>query len=83
MNSSGGLWMEKKLEFHVENYTQSNDPDVVTYLKSTTAVRQPVHNITVKQINMHIIAPLNRLQLPVAGTSDGYANTRMAALLTN
>lgn len=61
------------------------DPNLfgATHLKSTIIVRQQVHSIITKPINVQIIAPFNRLQLFVAGTSDGYANTNSAELLNN
>lgn len=55
----------------------------VTHLKSNIMVRQLVYSMIAKQMNIQIVAPFNRLQLPVAGTSDGYANTNSAELLTN
>lgn len=61
----------------IEPITNNN----VTHLKSTIMVRQLVHSIITKQIDIQIIVPFNRL--PVAGTSDGYANTNSAELLTN
>ena len=54
-----------------------------TYLKVMTAERQPAHRTIAKQINKLTIVAFNRLQLPVAGTSDGNVNTNKAALVTN
>lgn len=52
-------------------------------MKVMTAERQPAHRTIVKQINKLTIVAFNRLQLPVAGTSDGNVNTNKAALVTN
>lgn len=57
--------------------------EIKHYLNVVTAERQTAQKATVKQMHTLIIVAFNRLQLPVAGISDGYANTRIAALFTN
>lgn len=51
------------------------------YPNVITAVRQATHIVTAVHMQILIIAPFNRLQLPVAGICDGKANTSTAALL--
>lgn len=46
-----------------------------------TVERHPAHKMIVKQTQILIMVALSRLQLPVAGISDGNANTSVAALL--
>lgn len=53
------------------------------YLNVMKVEMQPVQNTIDKHTNMHKINPFIRLQLPVAGISEGYANTSSAALLKN
>lgn len=81
-NSSGGL---KKVGVNHTLVTGHKMvlKEVSNYLKVITAERQPAHNTIVKHIKRLIIVALNRLQLPVAGTSDGNANTNKAAPLIN
>lgn len=57
-----------------------NTVSKVHYLKLIIAERQPEQRTIVKQMNRLIIVAFNRLQLPVAGTSDGNANVSSAAL---
>lgn len=53
------------------------------YLYVVTAERQPAQKAIARQMQILIIVAFNRLQLPVAGVSDGYENANIAALLTS
>lgn len=56
---------------------------MIGYLKFTTTERHPALITIAAHTMTHNITPLKRLQLPVDGISDGYANTNSAELLTS
>lgn len=60
---------------------RSTESFTFTYPYVITAVKQATHIAIVAHMQILIIVPFNRLQLPVAGISDGKVNTNTAALL--